>query len=298
VTTQDAPSGAASGPRLARSGTALLLVGVPVALLLFALFQLCRHAWFGTNSPLGYQAFIPLGALALAWHRRQEVRKIITELAMLFPDPDHPKRRGNEWLAVIGALFLFFGVLTALPILGLFGFFLLVVGIVFCIWGPFVLRGLLGAVGYLLLMLLPPPVMSLMGLISINFHYRSVAFTGYVLRTFGRDLHIQGSTLSLSGQAPVDVPASFSGLEMLLPSLAFGVLIILWHRLSIWPSLLLLFTAGVLALAVNMLRILFLIQLQDARWLPALPFLLVVGALLWSLGIGLARRAAAQVRDE
>ncbi|MGC4042213.1 MAG: archaeosortase/exosortase family protein [Armatimonas sp.] len=214
MTTQDAPSGAASGPRLARYNTAFLLVGVPVALFLIILFLLCRNVWFSTNSVLGYQAFIPLGALALVWDRRFEIRKIMTELAILFPDPEHPKRRGNEWMAVVGAIIVLLGVLASTPLIGLFGFLVMVAGVVFCIYGPFVLRGLAGPISYLALTFIPPPVLSLIGPVSGEVHFRSVAFTGYILKGLRREPHIQGTTLTLNGQPPLDVPASFSGMEL------------------------------------------------------------------------------------
>lgn len=297
MTTQDAPTGAVSRPGLARYTTAFLIVGVPVALLCVILFQLCDNVWFSAGSVLTYQAFIPLGALALAWNRRQELRKIITELALLFPDPEHPKRRGNEWLAVFGALVILLGVIISLPVVGLIGLLLLVIGIVFCIWGPFVLRGLAAPISYLVLSFIPPPVQGLVGPISSNFHFRSVAFAGYILRAMGRKPTILGPTLTLNGQSPLYVPSSFSGMGLLLGALAFTILVILWNRLKIGPAFLLLFTSVALALAANMLRVLMLVSLQNPSLLPEPLFLIFVCLPLWFAGGFLARQAAAQVRE-
>jgi hypothetical protein len=284
VTTRDVPV----RPTVIHGGV-LLLLGVPLLLILLTLGQLCRSVWFADGSPLSYQAFLPLGALALAWHRRRELVTIVSELATLFPDPNHPKRRGNESLVLIGGVLLLVGILAALPPLGLLGFLVVVTGVVFYLWGPFVVRGLRGPLGYLLLTLLPPPMAGITGRLGTEFHLRNVAFAGYVLKA-----SVQGTMITPQGQNPLYVPASFGGLETLLAALAFSVLVILWHPLRLGAALLMLFTAVVLALVLNVVRVLLLVKLQDARWLPLLPTLLVAMAALWFLGRFLARRQGAQ----
>jgi hypothetical protein len=297
VTTQDAPSGAASGPGQTRNGIALLLIGIPVALLLFALFLLCRPLWFHEASPLWFQALIPIGAGALAVQRRQEIRKIVTELSLLFPDPDHPKRRGTEWLAIIGALMIVFGILALSPTIGLLGLIVLAMGIALYLGGPFVLRGMLGPLGYLFLMLPPPIELDKIVVVSIRLLFASTSFVWYLLKPLQRDSHVQGATLVLSGQPPLDVPLSLSGLDLVLGTLAFGVFVCVWHRLKVWSTLLVLFTALTGGLASNVLRILLLVGIRQDNLLPSPLFMLLFCGLLWLLGIGLARRAAAQVRD-
>ncbi len=292
VTTRMVP-----GSGLARHSTILLLIGVPTLLLLFALVQLCRNVWFGEGAPLGYQAFLPLGAIALAWHRRFDLKTISAELSTLFPDPNHSKRRGTVVLAVFGGLLLLAGILASLPPLGLFGFLLLAVGIVLALWGPFILRGLVGPLGFLALMLIPPPMAGITGRFGIEFQLRSTAFTGYVLRALKKDAHIQGSTLTVGGQTPIDIPASFSGLEILLATLAFSVLVVLWHRLRIGAALLVFFTAIALSLVVNLVRVLILVSTGAPQWLPSAPFTILICAMLWGCGLLLAQRSAATPKE-
>jgi exosortase/archaeosortase family protein len=288
VTTRIVP-----GSGLARHSAILLLIGVPTLFLLFTLGQLCHNVWFSEGALLGYQAFLPLGAAALAWHRRHDLKTITTELSTLFPDPDHPKRRGTVALSIFGGLLLLAGVLASLPPLGLIGFLFLAVGIVLALWGPFVLRGLVGPLGFLALMLVPPPMAGITGRLGIEFQLRSTAFTGYVLRALKKDAHIQGSTLMVGGQTPMDIPASFSGLEILLATLAFAFLVVMWHRLKLGPALLIFFTAITLSLIVNIVRVLLLVSTNAPQLLPSAPFTVLACAVLWGGGALLARRAEA-----
>ena len=136
----------------------ILTIGGLLLIVFGVLLYLCRTVWFTAGSPLGYQALVPLGSLLLMWDRRTEVHLVQRELTSLFPDPTHPKRRGNEALVWIGGLFLLAGVFAAFPAFGILGFILLTFGVVYYLVGPFVVRALLLPLCLLFLMLFPPPI--------------------------------------------------------------------------------------------------------------------------------------------
>ena len=284
-----------TGVWLARHGLRLLLIGVPSVLIFGVVLKLCGSVWFAADSPLGYQALIPLGALALGWSRSHDVRLVCRELATLFPDPNHPKRRGNTALVWIGGLVLLGGVLALSPPVGLTGFIVLAAGVVFYSYGPFVLRSLFAPLGCLFLMLVPPPLHGLMSAINVVFQMRSTAFAGYILRAVGQKPQILGSTLVLRNQTPLEVPLSFSGLETLLAALAFAVIVALWHRTRFASTMLLFFFAVVTAMVANIVRILLLVATQNASWLPALPFTIFACFNIWLMG---RRLAPAPARDD
>ena len=279
-----------TGAWLARHGLRLVLIGAPAVLLFGLVLRLCRNVWFLAGSPLSYQALIPLGALALGWSRRHEVHTVCRELAALFPDPSHPKRRGSAALVWIGGAFLMAGMLALFPPLGLIGFFLMAAGVVFYLYGPFVLRSLLAPLSCLLLMLVPPPLQGLMTALNVVFQLRGTAFAGYVLRALGQNPHILGDTLILKNQAPLVVPVTFSGLETLLAALAFTVFAALWHRPRFASALLIFFFAIVTAIMTNIMRILLLVATHAPEWLPALPFTAFACVTIWQMARRLSVR--------
>lgn len=252
------------------------------------LLFLCRTVWFNLGSPLNYQALVPLGVLLLIGNRRDEVHTVQRELASLFPDPTHPKRRGNEIPVWIGGLLLLAGVFAAFPTFGILGFIFISFGVVYYLTGPFVVRTLLLPLSLLFLMMFPPPIQALYGVAIQSFHFRSTAFAGYILKAFGQKPHIQDSTLILPGRAPLSIPVAFNGLDIFLSALSFAIFCIVWHRIKIGMSTILLFFAVTTAMMINISRILLFSAIQAIEVLPTVIFQAFLFLMIWQMANKLA----------
>ena len=274
-------------PQARKNLPQILTIGGLLLIVFGVLLYLCRSVWFTTGSPLGYQALVPLGSLLLMWDRRTEVHLVQRELTSLFPDPAHPKRRGNEALVWVGGLLLLASIFAAVPFLGTLGFILLVFGVVYYIAGPFVLRALLLPLG-LLLMMIPPPLQVLLGAMIQSFHVRSTAFAGYILKALGQKPHIQDSTLILPGRTPLSIPVAFNGLDILLSALAFSLFCIAWHRIKLGMATILLFFAVTTAMMINISRILAFSAVQWIEDIPTILFQAFLFLMIWQMAKKLA----------
>jgi hypothetical protein len=275
-------------PQTRKNLPVILSIGGFLLVVFGILLYLCRTVWFSLGSPLGYQALVPLGALLLMANRRQEVHLVQRELASLFPDAAHPKRRGNEIPVWIGGLLLLAGVFAAFPAFGILGFIFLAFGVVYYLAGPFVVRALALPLSLLFLMLFPPPIQTFYGFAIQAFHVRSTAFAGYILKAFGQKPHIQDSTLILPGRAPLSIPIAFNGLDILLSALAFAVFCIAWQRLKSGMALILFFFAVTTAMMINVSRILLFSAVQAIEILPSAVFQAFMFLMIWQMAKKLA----------
>jgi hypothetical protein len=135
----------------------LALIVPLTAIFLYAVW-LNRAEWFRFGSPLLFQPFVPLLALALVWFRRQEVVRRFYELSFLFPE-DSPKRRGNAGatvaISVLACVLILVASLVKAPALVIFALILALGAAVYGLFGPFLLRTLWQPLA-LLVLAIPP----------------------------------------------------------------------------------------------------------------------------------------------
>jgi exosortase/archaeosortase family protein len=252
--------------------------------------------WFEETSPLGYQILIPLGALAIGYRRRTEIAHTYAELGQYFPDPTHPKRRGNELLIFLGTLFLVASLMAQFPPIGVVGMIVVLAGIIHLIYGPFVLGTLRVPLAYLLLAV-PLPQSLLAWLTGVGQRI-AIGFTAQILQILHVETALRAPNLILPSGYLFEVTSAFSGLPILLPAGALLILTAVLRRYRLRITLIGLILTGAIGIILNMFRVLTIALVGNSNgWLgdrlhasPVWPFALLTFYLVDRVARQLARR--------
>ncbi len=208
--------------------------------------------WTAPGSPLLFQAFVPFGAIYLAWTRRETLSAMQRELVALFP-PESKKRRGPIVILLLGCALMLFSYLTWLTSVAMLGAVVIAVGIILYLYGPFITRALTQPLLFLILMV-PPPA-NLLAYATGKLQFGAVAAVGQTLQAFHTGADMRGVYLLLPHYT-LEVSSQYSGLGIILPVLALMILVLLLRQTRIMIALIILVVAFGIALLLNVFRVL------------------------------------------
>lgn len=201
-----------------------------------------QRSWYKPDSPDSYQPMVPLGAAVLAWIRREE-------LAAVYHDSLHHAKR-SIWLVVLGCLLMLVAHLTRGWQVSMAAFLVLTVGSVLYLYGSVVVRA--AAVPLLFLCLIfPHPFRHAM---TQTLQLNSTQAAGNVIEAVGYQNKVEGNTIILD-KYRVEVTAACSGVGILLPLLLMSLWLLGMMQSHGVQKTFLLASAVIVALAVNVLRI-------------------------------------------
>lgn len=274
-----------------------LFVLAPFLLLLWQPLRWCAILWFSADSQLAYQAFIPLGAAALAWTRRDAMDAISQDLARLFPDPDSPQRRGHLAPLILAASLFVAAYVAVMPPLAILAALLTLAALVYRLYGPFLLRPLAVPLLYLLLAI-PLPNVLVRRAVGVLQNLAAI-FVGQALSVAGTPALPQGSAVALRDTS-VTLPIA-PGQSGLLLTLASVAACLLWIGVRPTPrprALLLLILSVTVPEAVNLAGLFLIGKIVAVRAeylhtlvaIPSVVPLAVALAILWGVDRWLARR--------
>ena len=222
----------------------LLAWAVPVAW--------CWRLWGDPNNPLSFQPLVPLGVGLLIWARRADVRRATRRLDLVSTAESALRKPGDLRLVTAGCLLLLFAFLTQVSGIAVLGLLLIGAGVALAVFGRFLLQVL--AVPLLFSLVMVPLPDSLVGMMTQTLQLGSTQVAGLALQKLRIPCEAVGTFLKMPNYT-LEVAVPCSGMSILFPVLALTLWLLLWRRARLMYGACLLCAAGVIALVMNVLRI-------------------------------------------
>lgn len=221
----------------------LVLLGIAFVLAAYLPFVIgWQRSWYKADSPDSYQPLVPLGAAVLAWIRREQIAQIYHDTL--------PYTRRTSAFVILGCLLMLVAHATRGWQISMGALLLLVVGSILYLYGTEVLKA--AAVPMLFLCLIfPHPFRHQM---TQTLQLNSTQAAGNVLEAVGVKNTIEGNTIVLD-KYRVEVTQACSGVGILLPLVLMSIWLLGMMQSSGTQKVFLLASATIVAIAVNILRI-------------------------------------------
>ncbi len=201
-----------------------------------------QRSWYKADSPDSYQPLVPLGAAVLAWIRREELSAIYSDSL--------PYARRSIWLVSVGCLLMLAAHLTHGWQVSMAAFLVITVGSVLYLYGSEVVKAAAVPLLFLCLIFPHPYRHATTQMLQIN----STQAAGNVIDAVGYKNKIEGNTIVLD-KYRVEVTAACSGVGILLPLVLMSLWLLGMMQSNGVQKLFLLSSAVIIALTVNVLRI-------------------------------------------
>jgi exosortase len=201
-----------------------------------------QRSWYKADSPDSYQPLVPLGAAMLVWIRREQIAAIYRDTL--------PYTKRTIFFALAGCLLMIVAHITRGWQVSMLAFLVLTIGTVLYLWGSEVLKA--AAVPLLFLCLIfPHPFRHAM---TQTLQINSTQASGNVLEAVGVKNTVEGNDIILD-KYRVEVTRACSGVGILLPLVLMSIWLLGMMQSSGTQKTFLLASAIIIALAVNVLRI-------------------------------------------
>ncbi len=221
----------------------LLLMGVTFALVCYLPFFIgYQRSWYKADSPDSYQPLVPLGAIVLAWIRREELIAVSHDSL--------PFARRSLWLAVVGCFLMLVAHITHGWATSMAAFLAITTGSVLYLYGSEVVKAAVVPLLFLCLIFPHPFRHTTTQMLQLN----STQAAGNLLEGVGCKNKIEGNTIVLD-KYRVEVTQACSGVGILLPLVLMSLWLLGMMQSNAMQKLFLLASAVIIALAVNVLRI-------------------------------------------
>lgn len=223
----------------------LVALAPAVALVLYFPFSLAwRMLWSNPDNPEGYQPLVPVAAAVLVWARR-------AELAAMWERAGE-ERRGSLWLLALGCLLMVYSHLTRGLSAAMLAVVLIAAGLVLHIYGPRILHAVRAPLLFLLALMPLPTAVADISTEELQLDCSQAA--GTILSFLHIPAHVDGNVIHLP-HYDVQVTAACSGVTILLPLMLLALWLLLLLPSSGWQKAVLLTSAAVIAVMVNVARI-------------------------------------------
>lgn len=201
-----------------------------------------QRSWYKADSPDSYQPLVPIGAAVLAWIRREELIAVYHDSL--------PYARRSLWLVAVGCLLMLAAHLTHGWQVSMAAFLAITIGSVLYLYGSEVVKAAAVPLLFLCLIFPHPYRHATTQMLQLN----STDAAGNVLEAIGRKNKIEGNTIIIDNYR-VEVTAACSGVGILLPLVLMSLWLLGMMQSNGVQKLFLLSSAVIIALTVNVLRI-------------------------------------------
>lgn len=201
-----------------------------------------QRSWYKADSPDSYQPLVPLGATVLAWIRHEEL------IAVYHDSRTYAKR--SMGLVIVGCLLMIVAHLTRGWQVSMAAFLAITVGSVLYLYGSEVVKAAAVPLLFLCLIFPHPYRHATTQMLQLN----STQAAGNLLEGVGCNNKIEGNTIILD-KYRVEVTAACSGVGILLPLVLMSLWLLGMMQSSGVQKMFLLSSAVIIALVVNVLRI-------------------------------------------